>query len=480
MSTLCCPKKSLAVYRPRRPEKTVLFDIIKTHYKTWHKNSEEAVLQYVDKEFQKYLECGILAKGFAYSHCADCSRDFLIALSCKGRGICPSCNARAMVETAAHLVENVIPCVSVRQWVISFPMRIRHYLQTHKILQAILKMVVDEIRKRLIACSPGLPDPKVGAVTFIHQFGKTLNFHPHFHLIVADGLFSTDGDDLLFHEAVLTPDDIADTEDCIRKRVLRYFGRQGWFDKEVIKKMDSSENRGFSLNANVRVSSWDREGLERLIRYCARPCFKSENLRWNGPWVYYRLPKPTHKGKTFVQFEPMEFIERISRFIPYPRRHRRHYHGVFAPNSPLRPKVAANAQKRSKSSVPPDVEESANKVGKVSFNWAKLIARIYETDPLICRCGKEIKITAFVLHPAEIRRILGRIGWPTEIPEFDPPYDLPEWDICQLVPWTEDGFSQGGAEVQLRGVGGPDPPFIGSCPDLPHWGDHSDPPFWEE
>ena len=308
MSSICCPKKSQVVYRPRRPEKTVLFGVIKKHYKTWYKNSKEPVPQYVDKEFQKYLDCGILSKGFACAHCVNCNKDFLIALSCKGRGICPSCNTRAMVETAAHLVENVIPCVSVRQFVISFPMRIRYYLQTHKILQAVLRIVVDEIRKRLIACGPDNPDPKIGAITFIQHFGKTLNYHPHFHLIVADGLFSTNGDDLLFHEVSLSPGDIADTEFGIRKRVLKYFGNQGWFDKETIEKMTSNENSGFSLDANVRIPSWDREGLERLIRYCARPCFASENLRWNGPWIHYRLPKPTHTGKTFVQIEPLEFI----------------------------------------------------------------------------------------------------------------------------------------------------------------------------
>jgi len=32
---------------------------------------------------------------------------FLVAFSCKGRGVCPSCNTRRMAETAAHLVEQV-------------------------------------------------------------------------------------------------------------------------------------------------------------------------------------------------------------------------------------------------------------------------------------------------------------------------------------------------------------------------------------
>jgi hypothetical protein len=379
--SLCCPKQSQAVYKPRRPEKTVLFEIIKKRCNTWHKNSEKNVPKYIDKEFKKYLGCGILAKGFACAHCANCDKDFFIAFSCKGRGLCRSCNTRAMVETAAHLAENVIPQVPVRQFVISFPIRIRHYLQTHKILQAVLR---------------------------------------------------------------------------------------------IIKRMDSNEGSGFSLNANVRIPSWDREGLERLIRYCARPCFKSENLRWNGPWIHYRLPKPTHTGKTFIQLEPLEFIERISHFIPYPRRHRRHYHGVFAPNSPFRKNVAANAKGRPKSSLPPNMQESVEKIEEVSLSWAKLIARIYDVNPLLCSCGKEMKITSFVLHPVEIRRILTRIGWPTEIPEFDPPYDFPDRDICQLLPWTEDGFPSD--DLQVANSAGPDHPFIDYSSDPPLWDDHSDPP----
>jgi len=47
---------------------------------------------------------------------------------CKGRGVCPSCNGRRMAQTAAHLVDRVIPPVPVRQWVISVPKRLRCFL----------------------------------------------------------------------------------------------------------------------------------------------------------------------------------------------------------------------------------------------------------------------------------------------------------------------------------------------------------------
>ena len=145
--------------------------------------------------------------------------------------------------------------------------------------------------------------------------------------------------------------------------------------------------------------AWDREGLERLLRYCARPCFASENLRWNGPWLIYRLPKITHTGKNFIQLEPLEFLDKIAAFIPPPRRHRHHYHGIFAPASPLRQQLTASAQQTPKNLTSPLTQKMANKTSKVSLTWAKLIARIYEVNPLICPCGKEMKIIAFVTNP---------------------------------------------------------------------------------
>jgi len=36
----------------------------------------------------------------------------------------------------------------------------------------------------------------------------------------------------------------------------------------------------------------------------------------------------------------------------------------------------------------------------------ELIYKIYNVDPLTCRCGAQMKIVAFVTEPASIRRIL--------------------------------------------------------------------------
>jgi hypothetical protein len=84
--------------------------------------------RHIDKELEAYLRCGILAHGFARVVCSRCRFEHLVAFSCKGRGICPSCTTRRMHDTAAHLVDRVIPRLPMRQWVATFPRRVRWHL----------------------------------------------------------------------------------------------------------------------------------------------------------------------------------------------------------------------------------------------------------------------------------------------------------------------------------------------------------------
>ncbi len=121
-----CPANSAPGVKERhRPERTTLYQIVQQHLETYLALAEEAdwdgwqVPVYVEKAFRRYLECGILAYGFARARCGECGHDVLVAFSCKGRGLCPSCNARRMVETAAYLVDHVFPQLPVRQWVFS-------------------------------------------------------------------------------------------------------------------------------------------------------------------------------------------------------------------------------------------------------------------------------------------------------------------------------------------------------------------------
>jgi ribosomal protein S27E len=74
---------------------------------------------YVIKEFDEYLRCGRLEHGFLRVRCESCHDEKLVAFSCKRRGFCPSCGARKMADSAALLVDEVLPHQPMRQWVSS-------------------------------------------------------------------------------------------------------------------------------------------------------------------------------------------------------------------------------------------------------------------------------------------------------------------------------------------------------------------------
>ena len=170
----------------------VLYQILQADLETWITQTQENggyVASHVEKDFREYLKCGLLCHGFARAHCT-CGHEFLVAFYCKGHGICPSCNARRMVEIAAHLVDHIFPKAPVHQWVLSLPKRIRFFFVHHnpKIISKVLRIFLDEIKKQLIQHYPHTSDNpiKIGGISFIHHFGSSLNAHPHFYCVILD------------------------------------------------------------------------------------------------------------------------------------------------------------------------------------------------------------------------------------------------------------------------------------------------------
>jgi hypothetical protein len=404
----------------------------------------DAVPAYVEREFRRFLECGILACGFARAYCDACGHDFLVAFSCKGRGVCPSCMARRMAETAAHLVDHVFPSLPVRQWVISFPKRLRYFLHRDAALRsAALRIVLRVIEQALREQSHGAgPTAQIGAVAFIHHFGASLNEHTHFHICVIDGVFGGAQDDspLAFFEATaMDAPTVAAVQGTIRRRILRLFVRRALLEADDAKDMGAwQHDGGFSLDASVRIEGHDRQGRERLLRYCARPPFALERIeRIDEERILYHLPKPTPGGQTRLTLTPREFIGRLAALIPAPRLHRHRNSGVLAPNARLRLAVTAmacEARPSGNASVPSSAEgeEETGSRSAARYLWAMLLARLYEVFPLLCpSCGASMRIIAFITDTPAIRQILDHIGEPSTPPPLATARSPPGWDSAE-------------------------------------------------
>jgi hypothetical protein len=150
----------------------------------------------------------------------------------------------------------------------------------------------------------------------------------------------------------------------------------------------------------VRVEANDRQALERLLRYCARPAFALERLREvDAQHLVYESVKPGPGGSVTLMLTPLELLDRLATLIPPPRRHRHRYFGVLAPNSRLRAAVTALAGPRAETpaaqtpaaapGAPPPAPASASAEAPQAadepihrraarYAWAQLLARIYE------------------------------------------------------------------------------------------------------
>ena len=496
MPTIVEPK----LYNPRHPERTLLYQTVAEHYETWlelacsgqfdGQGDHHTPKPYVRKAFEKYLECGIFAHGFARARCDDCGHDYFVAFCCKGRGVCPSCNTRRMVETAAHLNDHVFPRLPVRQWVLSVPKRLRYFMQRDgPVLNMVLRVFLRVIAQSLQSNSLGAGQVDkvalhIGAVAFIHRFGSSLNEHVHFHICVVDGVFEAVADSAIFHPASgIDADAAAQAQATLRRRILRAFVGRGLLQKCDAKEMLAYQNSGFSVDAGVCIEAHDRAGLERLLRYCARPPFAMERLRKAGSVLVYRCAKqrsePTSDKRGAKADEltltPLELIDRIAALVPPPRTHRHRYFGVLAPNSSLRAAVTALAQPaapqpatveaaQSDSGVPrlaspdkaatPTPEPAATPKRPACYLWAVLIARIYEVFPLLCPiCGGQMRIIAFITHSAEVRHILNHIGVESEPPHLTPARGPPLWEGCDAP--ADDGV-QGEPDWDLAAQPAPD------------------------
>jgi hypothetical protein len=411
------------VYRPREPTATALYPIVQHHLESFLARASstdpfaDAVPRWVEHDFRAYpgsspgqaLRCGILAHGFARVRCTDCGAERLIAFSCKGRGVCPSpdqvrgrlCNTRRMVEVAAHLSDQVLPPLPVRQWVFSLPKRLRPFLPRDPSLTgAVLRVLLRAIRTLLRKRCPGAPaQAQLGAVSFLHRFGSSLNPHFHFHIVILDGLFAEDDDgSIRFHPASdLGSRDIQRLQQTLRRRTLKLFLRRGLLDETAVANMLTWQAAGgFSLDASVRISGSDHRGRERLLRYCARPPFALERLRIERAptarssddraagageirHVLYQPARPTPDGRTLLVLSPLDFLAALARLIPPPRVHRHRYHGVLAPHAALRERVtaltrdAADAPRHPASADPQPLTPAQS---ATRSRWACLIARI--------------------------------------------------------------------------------------------------------
>jgi hypothetical protein len=407
-----------------------------------------------------------------------------------------------MCGTAAHLVDQVLPRdVPVRQWVLTAPYEVRRVLALRPdALTACGRVFVEEIARWQKRAGNG---GETGAITFVQRFDGTLGSFVHFHVAVPDGVFRrAEGGAVTFHEGPApSRAGIAAVAERVERRVTRWLRRRGLIDERAAEERSNEapelspleacmqlslfgstflrlatdgtpvplederaraaargpwigEASGFNVHAGVTVRAGDSEGLERLLRYCARPPFSLERMsRLPDGRVAYLLRKPRRNGATHLVMTPVQFLARISALIPPPRYPLVRFSGVFAPRSPWRagivPRTAAarmatspstkKKKREAASSLASGRDRASSEPGRASeyqasrgprtslgdgfvrpvgarLDWASLLRRVYLEDVLACPCGGRRSILVDITAPDVVVAILAHLALPTAAP----------------------------------------------------------------
>ena len=124
------------LYRPRRPERTVLYRVLAQHFERFVQLYDERfapthgpLTRGAQEAVYRYLDRGIFANGFARVRCGACGHDYFVAFSCKLRCICPSCHTKRELIWAQWAAEELLEDVPHRQVVFTIPKRLRVYFR---------------------------------------------------------------------------------------------------------------------------------------------------------------------------------------------------------------------------------------------------------------------------------------------------------------------------------------------------------------
>jgi len=401
---LACP----AAYRPRSPRASSLYQLVETHFETLKRLWEERFERrygfwqgYWDSAVFSYLDCGLFESGFARVVCPECRFEFLVAFSCKGRGLCPSCGAKRAAIFSQLLQSKILADVPHAQWVFTLPKMLRPYFLYHRELLGELAQLAYETVREMMAAAVDESHARPGMGAVIQTFGSSLKWNPHIHAIVTRGVFLDDGSWLPIpfvdsHKAEL----------LFRHKVLGFLRDRDLITRNRIDLLLSWRNSGFGVHNRTTVYPSDAEGLHKLACYLMRPPVNLSRLRYHpDSQLFVYEPKAPQDLDDEALVDPLEFFARVLIHIPEPKKHLVRFYGVYA----NRVRATCRAEDNALAGTDGEVNEATSS-RTLSRRWAELIYRIYEVDPLNCpRCGAGMKILTFIIDPKIIRKILDHL-----------------------------------------------------------------------
>ena len=138
-------------------------------------------------------------------------------------------------------------------------------------------------------------------------------------------------------------------------------------------------------------------------------------------------------GKETKVFDALEWLAAMCSHVPGKGEQMVRYYGYYSNKS------RGMRRQAGKEDDVPALINSDLSIKEFRRNWARLIQKVYEIDPLICpKCQGDMKVISVIEDQAVIKKILQHLGlWETRS------HDLPAGTIAHTLEFTYDiAYSQ--------------------------------------
>ena len=454
-----------SIYQPRRPRASPLWQIVHhgwndflSDYEQHHRKTLGPLRTGTIATVESFLRCGDLAAGFTRFQCPDCGHEKLLAFTCKRRHFCPACHQRRVRSTSSWIAACVCHDVPHRQFVFTIPRVLRGIFRKRRHLLTHLFHIATSSLQHAFRAQLDLPDGRIGAVAAVHTFGDYLIFHPHLHILAADGLFTPDG---TFH--CMPAEDLAPAIELFRHRFLHALRDAKLISPRKLANLLSWKHPGFNIDngGEQPVPAYDADGRKRLAEYLLRHPFSLQKITWNASskTVIYRSKRHHTTKRNFEIFKAPDFIAAAIDHLPPKGQQTVRYYGIYSNKSrgmspyhgarvcnPHQPKPVTHALRPIQMLlIPAPPKRRARDMRPL---WRDLILKVWGGDPLQCPCCKgTMKPVRTILRREEIEFFLrlhglweGIVCLPRPPP---PPFDIetiepiePPWQA--IKEWIPD------------------------------------------
>ena len=202
---------------------------------------------------------------------------------------------------------------------------------------------------------------------------------------------------------VAPPHELKKLEAIFRHKIFRMLLNKGKITKEMIKMLSAWKHSGFNVFCGNRILPNDETTMENLARYIIRASFSQERMTYlerEGTVVY-----KAKDGKDTKIFPALEWLAAMCSHIPNRGEQMVRYYGYYSNVS------RGKRKKEGVENVVPCILEHQGNEKAFRKNWARLIQKIYEVDPLVCpKCKGSMRIISFIEDQQVIRVILEHLG----------------------------------------------------------------------